>query len=135
MAEALTLRTTSLSVADAVDAAREELGRLGIRLFAVIDHAAAARDAGLELPDEQVLIFGNPAVGTALMQADARVGLELPLRLLVFDDHGTTTLAYRDPHQLDGPYELADQQATLAKLSAALQRIVADVPDQGTIRT
>jgi uncharacterized protein (DUF302 family) len=128
MSETITLRTTSLSVAHAAEAVQEELRRLGIQLFAVIDHAAAAREAGLRLPDEQVLIFGSPAVGTALMQADARAGLDLPLRLLVWDDHGTTTLAYRDPQLLADAFALDDQDATLERLSGVLRRIIGALP-------
>lgn len=55
--------------------------RLGVTLFATIDHAAGARVAGLELPDEVVLDFGDPAVGTALMQADPRLALTCPCSL------------------------------------------------------
>ncbi|MGC5171639.1 DUF302 domain-containing protein [Microbacterium sp. DT81.1] len=50
----------------------------------MIDHADAARDAGLALPDEVVAIFGNPALGTKLMQHNARAGIDLPLRILIW---------------------------------------------------
>ena len=60
-----------------------QLERRGVRLFAVIDHADAAREAGLALPDEVVVIFGNPALGTKLMQHNARAGIDLPLRILI----------------------------------------------------
>jgi uncharacterized protein (DUF302 family) len=57
--------------------------RRGLTVFAQIDHAAAAREIGMELADEVVVVFGNPRAGTLLMQQDPRVGIELPLRLLV----------------------------------------------------
>jgi uncharacterized protein (DUF302 family) len=65
----------------------------GLMVFAQIDHAAAAREAGMDLPDEVVIVFGNPRAGTGLMQADPRVGIELPLRMLVWNQDGRPSLA------------------------------------------
>ncbi|WP_243063910.1 DUF302 domain-containing protein [Humibacter sp. RRB41] len=73
------------SVADAVQSLERELSTRGIQIFARIDHAGGARAVGLELADEVVLVFGNPAVGTSLMQQDPIAGLDLPLRMLVWD--------------------------------------------------
>lgn len=70
----------------------------GISIMARIDHAAAAAAIGMELPPTEVLIFGNPRVGTPLMQAVQTVGIDLPLQALVWrDEEGTTWLAYNDP--------------------------------------
>jgi uncharacterized protein (DUF302 family) len=97
----------------------------GLAIFARIDHAAGARDAGLELPDEQVLVFGNPKAGTALMRDDPRVGIELPLRMLVWaDDHGVA-VGYEDPRELAGRFAVGAHASTLdamAQLLAALAR-------------
>jgi uncharacterized protein (DUF302 family) len=68
----------------------ESIVRRGLTVFAQIDHAAAARGVGMELADEVVVVFGNPSAGTPLMQKDARVGIELPLRILVWDEEGQT---------------------------------------------
>ena len=92
----------------------------GLTLFARIDHAGAAREAGLELADEQVVLFGAPRAGTPLMQSDPRIGVELPLRILVWADPDGVLLGYRDPRELGGSYDIAaehqpilDQMATL----------------------
>src|SRR4051795_13067559 len=69
MAEKLTIVDVEGSVAAAVARIEDALDRLGVAVFARIDHAAGARAAGLELADEVVLVFGDPAVGTVLMQA------------------------------------------------------------------
>ncbi len=76
---------------------RDALSRRGLTVFAEIDHAAGAREAGMELPDETVIVFGNPRAGTPLMRDDPRVGIELPLRMLVGDSGDGTQLGYRDP--------------------------------------
>jgi uncharacterized protein (DUF302 family) len=74
------------SVCDHAETTRrlsEAVERRDLTVFARIDHAAAARDAGLQLADEEVLLFGNPRAGTPLMQSDPEIGIELPLRVLV----------------------------------------------------
>src|SRR3954452_3357889 len=78
-----------------------------LTLLARIDHAAAAREAGLELADEQVVLFGNPRAGTPLMQSDPRIGVDLPLRILVWADADGVLLGYRDPRDVAGPYKVA----------------------------
>ena|ERR1700694_451795 len=103
------------------------LGRRGITVFARIDHAAGARQAGLELPDEELVIFGNPKVGTPLMKVDATVGYELPLRMLIWDARGQTMIGYRRPTELRAEFEVADQLETLRRMETLLVQIVAEI--------
>jgi uncharacterized protein (DUF302 family) len=73
----------------------------GISIMARIDYAAAAAAVGMELRPTEVLIFGNPRAGTPLMQAVQAVGIDLPLKALVWqDESGATWLAYNDPQWL-----------------------------------
>jgi len=75
----------------------ETMRAKGLTVFARIDHRAAAREAGLEMQDEQVLIFGNPRAGTPLMVARPLVGLDLPLRVLVWRaPDGQVWASYQD---------------------------------------
>jgi len=70
----------------------------GITIFARIDHAAGAAGVGLDLRPTTLLVFGNPAAGTPLMQAAQTAGLDLPLKALVWQDaDGTVRLSYNDP--------------------------------------
>ena len=98
----------------------------GLTVFARIDHAAAAREAGLELADEQVVLFGNPRAGTPLMQSDPRVGVELPLRILVWADPDGVLLGYRDPRELAGPYDIAAEHQAILEQMATLLGELAD---------
>jgi uncharacterized protein (DUF302 family) len=72
-----------------------------ITVFAQIDHAAGAQSVTMPLRPTTVVIFGNPAAGTPLMQAEQRMGLDLPLKALVWEDeHGGAHVSYRDPAKL-----------------------------------
>jgi len=71
----------------------------GMAVMARIDHAAAAAKVGMELRPTLVLMFGNPRVGTQLMQAAQTTGIDLPLKMLIWrDPAGATWVGYNDPH-------------------------------------
>ncbi len=74
---------TAARVDATVAALKQAFAARGIRVFAVIDHAEAARAAGLSMLATQIVVFGNPAAGTPLMQAHPELALDLPLRVLV----------------------------------------------------
>jgi uncharacterized protein (DUF302 family) len=78
----------------------------GLRVFAVIDQAAEARQVGLELRDTVLVIFGNPAAGTPVMAAAPLSALDLPLKFVVWDDAGQTTVSYVAPEAIAARYGL-----------------------------
>lgn len=127
MSGELVVTRAAQDVAATVTLLEAALQRRGITLFATVDHAAAAREAGLELNDEVLLLFGSPATGTGLMQADPRVGLALPLRMLVWSEDGTTRTAFRDPRGLADDYDLAGHGEVLGKLGGLLAQLAAEV--------
>jgi uncharacterized protein (DUF302 family) len=108
------------SVEETVERLRGSLERRSITVFATIDHAAGAREVGLELPDETVVVFGDPRAGTPLMQKDPTVGIDLPLRVLVWDERGTTKVGYEDPTELADRYRLDETQERLERMRALL---------------
>jgi uncharacterized protein (DUF302 family) len=114
------------SVSTTIERVIAALASRHVHVFARIDHGAGARAAGLELADEEVVIFGDPRAGTPLMQRDARVGYELPLRLLVWDAGGQTAIGYRPPAELAADYELGDQVSVLERMTGLLEQIVAE---------
>jgi uncharacterized protein (DUF302 family) len=122
----LTTVKSAHSVPATVDRVIAALGRRGITVFARIDHAAGARKAGLELADEELVIFGDPRAGTVLMQADAAVGYELPLRLLIWDAGGQTMIGYRPPTELRNDFAVTVQLETLRRMENLLEQITAE---------
>lgn len=104
------------SVAAVVKRLTDLLEERKITVFAVIDQAAAARDVGLQLRDTVLVVFGNPAAGTPVMDAAPLSALDLPLKVLIWDDGGQTTVAYRDP--VAAAVELGAPQEAAARLGA-----------------
>ena len=125
-ANVLLTRSTS-GYAETTKRLIEAITSRGLVVFARIDHAAAARAAGLELPAEEVVIFGNPRAGTPLMQIDPRIGLELPLRMLIWEDGDGTLLGYNDPRELAARYDVEPHLATLEMMSGVLAELAAEV--------
>ena len=123
MTDKLTIVEADGDVPSTVARIEQALHDRGITLFARIDHAAGARAVGLELPDEVVLVFGNAAAGTPLMQADPRVGIDLPLRMLVWSRDGRTAVGYRDPRRLDIHPAPASVSAVLDTMHGLLEQL------------
>jgi uncharacterized protein (DUF302 family) len=125
--EGLVTVASEQSVADSVDRLEARLHALGITSFARIDHAAGAAAVDLELRPTQLLIFGNARAGTPLMQADQRAGLDLPLKVLAWQDAGGQVwLTYNDPRWIAERYGLGAALApAVAKLTEALTGLAA----------
>ena len=97
----------------------------GLAVFARIDHAAGAAEVGLSLRPTELLIFGNAKGGTPLMQLNQTVGIDLPLKALVWQDaSGDTGLSYNDPSWIAKRHGLSHEvDATVKAMSAALDGI------------
>ena len=75
-----------------------EVESRGMTVFARIDHAAGAMAAGMALPPTELALFGSPKAGTPLMQSEQAIGIDLPLKVLVWQDaEGVVWLSYNDP--------------------------------------
>ena len=96
-AEGVISKPSPYSVDETVRRLDETVRGKGLTVFARIDHRAGAREVGLEMQDEQVLVFGSPRAGTPLMVARPLVGLDLPLRVLVWrGPDGQVWASYQD---------------------------------------
>jgi uncharacterized protein (DUF302 family) len=119
-------KLSTRSVDDTVARMTEVLAAKGLKLFAVIDHSGEAQAAGLALRDTKVVIFGSPAAGTPVMDVNPLAALELPLKVLVFDDRGRTTLVYLAPDELGRRYGLtAEESARLAGIDTITDAVIA----------
>ncbi len=102
-------KQSNASVAKTADQLESVVRAKGLTVFARIDHAGGARDAGLAMQDAQVLIFGSPKAGTPLMVARPLVALDLPLRALVWSDAaGEVWVSYSAPAYYARRYSLPD---------------------------
>ncbi|WP_132188504.1 MULTISPECIES: DUF302 domain-containing protein [Kribbella] len=99
------------TVAEVTARFRRLLEAKAVTVFAVIDQAGAARTAGLDLRDTVLVIFGNPAAGTPVMAAAPLAALDLPLKLLIWDDAGTTRIAYYSPESIAERHRLDPETA------------------------
>jgi len=106
-----------------MDRLEAEVKGKGLSVFAHVDHAAGAIAVGLPLRATDLLVFGNAKGGTPLMQAAQTIGIDLPLKILVWQDAaGQTWLSYNDPHWLAKRHGLDDASAAAVKgLAGALE--------------
>jgi uncharacterized protein (DUF302 family) len=122
----ITTKQSPRSVAETIERLESTIAAQGLKLFAVIDHSGEAEAHGLALRDTRVVIFGSPEAGTPVMQAHPLAALDLPLKVLVWDDEGETTLAYTDPAELAARYNLDDRLAArLAGIDAVTDAAIA----------
>ncbi len=129
--EGIVTRATAESV-DSVYARLRGLvdANANLRIVAELDHAANAASVDLELAPSKLLVFGNPNLGTPLMQAGQSVAVDLPQKFLVFDRGDSTVVAYNDPAYLAARHGLPDDLPQLQTVSEALAGLAAGATGQ-----
>ena len=118
----VTLRSAH-DFATTLDRLASVLKEKGVTIFARIDHAAGAASVGLALRPTTLVVFGNPAAGTALMQAEQTAGIDLPLKAFVWQDaDGAVSLSYNDPAWIASRHAIGGKaEQAVAAMSAALK--------------
>jgi uncharacterized protein (DUF302 family) len=115
------------SVAATVSRLTGILAAKGMKVFAVIDQSEEARQVGLRLRDTTLVIFGNPAAGTPVMDAAPLSALDLPLKVLIWADGSRTNVTYYSPAAIAARYGLSDELAAkLAGIDPLTDVLVAD---------
>ncbi len=122
--DAVVTKLSPWSMADTVARLSAVIAARGMEVLAIIDHSAQARDAGLELRDTKLVIFGSPPAAAAVIKAAPLAALDLPLRVVVWEDGHQTLVSYPAPaaiarrHGLDG--NLADALRSVDTVTAAV---------------
>jgi uncharacterized protein (DUF302 family) len=113
------------SVQDTIARLSAVIAARGMKLFMVIDQSNEAAAAGLELRDTKLVIFGSPKTGTPVMVAAPLSALDLPLKVLVWQDGCQTKLSYTAPTELAARYDLSDKlAASLAGINAVTDAVI-----------
>ncbi|QIP02127.1 DUF302 domain-containing protein [Bradyrhizobium symbiodeficiens] len=126
-ADGLITIKSSFGPEDTMKRLEAEVKAKGLTVFAHVDHAAGAAAVGLPLRPTDLIIFGNAKGGTPLMQQAQTVGIDLPLKALVWqDEQGVTWLSYNDPAYLAGRHGVGEPaKAAVAAMTGALHAITA----------
>ncbi len=112
------------SVSHTLDRFEEAVRSNGMTVFVRVNHTKGAEKVKLELRPTELLIFGNPRVGTLLMQSKQSAGLDLPLKALAWEaEDGTVWLAYNDPGYLVERHGITDKDAVVIKMRNALKKL------------
>jgi uncharacterized protein (DUF302 family) len=118
----LAIRASKLTVKETIDSIAKAAEEKGAKVVARVDHAAGAKAVGVDMKPSQLLIFGNPKLGTPLMQTNARVGLALPLKVLAYEDAaGKVWVVNETPASTAAKFKLnakAEQDAAKAATGA-----------------
>jgi uncharacterized protein (DUF302 family) len=122
--EGLISSPSPYGVTETIDRVAQTVEAKGFMIIARVDHAAAASKVDMELAPTELLIFGNPKGGTPLMQCQQMLGLELPLKILAWEQAGEVLLSYTDPMFLATRYQVAGCDEVVANISKALEGIV-----------
>jgi uncharacterized protein (DUF302 family) len=122
----ITTKVSPRSVTETVSRLTGILAAKGLKVFAVIDQSAEASAVGMELRETTLVLFGNPAAGTPVMVAAPMSALDLPLKVLVWDDAGQTKVTYYGPAALAARYSLGpDLEAKVAAIDPLTDALVA----------
>lgn len=126
-ARPVTTKASRLSYADTVAALTKAILGAGNTIFATIDQSAAATGAGTTLRPTTLIVFGNPKGGTPLMEAFPLVALELPLKLLVWEENDNVSVAYVPMSVIAGQFGVAGMDARIEAMDLALDTLTSTV--------
>jgi uncharacterized protein (DUF302 family) len=119
-------QASNYTPAETMERLMAAIEKRGLTIFACVDHTANAVQVGLDLRPTAVLMFGNPLSGTRLMQIDQRIGIALPLKVLVWQDgSGAAMLSYEDPREIGLRFQIEAKDAAIIGDMATMLEAVA----------
>ena len=120
----LLVKSSTRSVKDSIEVLAQAVEAAGAKVIARVDHAAGAKVVGAEMKPSEVLIFGNPKLGTPLMLANPRAGLDLPMKVLAYEDAaGKVWLVTTRPATLKARYNIKGRDDVIAAMTTALDKL------------
>ena len=115
-------KKSASSVQETIDKLKAILTEKEIAIFSKVNHFQNAKDIGLEMNESQVIIFGNPKIGTLMMQQNNFISLDLPLKIVVQDDSGNVWVIYNSTKLLTERYDFSDS-AIIERVDTLLDNI------------
>ena len=122
-----TVVVSSKTYAETLTQLKNTIAHAGARLFAEIDQSAAARNVGLTLRPTTLLIFGNPEAGTPLMEVFPLAGLDLPLKILVWEEKGAVSIAYVPARAIIERYGVFGKDPVLTAMDGQLEKLTLSI--------
>ena len=123
LAQDIETKEATGTVAEVTDRLEQAVEGAGATVFARIDHAEGARSVEMELPEAQLLVFGNPRLGTPAMQENILAGLMLPIRVLVYDDDGQTVIAWQEVEEMMDELDIDDDAEFVGQMEDAIGKL------------
>lgn len=126
--DGLVVQKSPYSVSESLDRMTALLDKKGIKVMARVPHSQAAAGVGITMQPTELLIFGNPKLGSPLMQSQPTTAIDLPMKLVAWQDaEGQVWIAYNDPAWIAKRHGITDRDAVIAKMSGALKGLSAKV--------
>ena len=123
-ASGIVVKQSGCSVEETAHNLKQILKKKGITIFATINHGANARLVGLKMRPSIAIVFGKPKMGTVLMKEDPSIGVDLPLKVLIYQDRdGKTKIAYKDGSYYEEHYHIVKHKKLLHKISTVLNNL------------
>jgi uncharacterized protein (DUF302 family) len=116
-------KTSNNDVKTTMDRLEAAVNKAGATVFARVNHAAGADKVGMELAPMEVLVFGNPKLGTPIIQAAPEAGLDLPIKVLVWQAGDKVMIGYLDPQALKARYNVSGADKSFEMMAGALGKL------------
>ncbi len=122
-AEGWITKTSSHDVVTTADKLVAAVEGAGAKVFARVDHQKGAMSVGTDIAGATLVIFGNPKIGTPIIAENPEAGLDLPIRVLIWDADGQTMIGYLSPDELTSRYGLSSSVEALKKMGGAAGKL------------
>jgi len=124
LSQALIVHESKFSVKETLDRLATELNTRGMKVASRVDHAAGAKTVGMDMPPTEVVMFGNPKLGTPLMLSAPSIAIDLPMRMVAWQDKaGKVWIGYTSPDMLKERHRIKDRDEVFNAMAGALDGV------------